>query len=226
MTAAAVYRGKTKSVGPGTEPDTLEVRYLDHVLGENGVIDPGADRVLLSLPGKGVKTAEAAARILARLEGAGIKTHFLRRLADDVLLVRRARRFPLEIVVRNREWGSYLRRHPRALPLSFLNGLTECFYKCDEEGDPLTSFDEAVTRQWIPRGRVETVVDLARRINELLLVDYDIVDFKVEFGLIAGEVAVIDELSADSMRLGCDGGVLGYEATMNLLAAPSGKSRE
>lgn len=217
MTREPVYLGKTKEVFARGKGELI-FRYRDTVLGRDGKIDPGADSILLELPGKGVKAAAAAEGFFLLLREAGLPTHFRRRLSADEILYRRAERFPLEVVVRNYAWGSYLRRYGSTPALLPLGGLIECFHKCDAAEDPCISFPQAVAAGLIPPERVEDVRDLARRVNEVLCGRFEILDFKVEFGVIAGETVLIDELSADSLRLLHEGRVLDYPETLDYLS--------
>jgi phosphoribosylaminoimidazole-succinocarboxamide synthase len=216
--------GKTKEIHTATTPGHLVIRYRDTVLGTNGVIDPGANEVLLEIPEKGEKTCDAAVAFFGQCREAGVPTHFVRRLDARSILVRAAHRFPVEVVLRNFAYGSYLRRHPGTPPLAPLDGLIEFFVKDDAAGDPLIGRDEAVAAGLMPAAMVAPVIEWTRRVAALLGRDHEVVDFKVEFGMVDGALTLIDEVSADSLRLRAEGNVLDYPATLERLAnAAAGK---
>lgn len=218
--AARLIRiGKTKEIHAATTPGRLVIRYRDTVLGANGAIDPGANAVLLEIPGKGEKTCSAAVAFFAACAAAGVPTHFIRRLDARSILVRAAQRFPIEVVLRNLAYGSYLRRHPATPPLAPLDGLIEFFVKDDAAGDPLIGRDAAVAAGLMPAEMIAPVIDLTRRVAVLLGEGREVVDFKVEFGIVDGALMLIDEVSADSLRLHAGGAVLDYRATLECLAA-------
>ncbi len=213
-----LYSGKTKEVFAAYTPGHLLIRYRDTVLGENGVINPGANAVLCEIPGKGELTCAAAVRFFERCAAAGIPTHFIRQHDDHSIIVHAVQRFPLEFVVRNFAYGSYLRRHPETPSLQPLDELLELFLKDDAAGDPLISLPDAVAAGHIPADCVDAAVALTRQVSRMLLQYYAVVDFKVEFGLLDGRVVLIDEVSADSIRLRQGGDVLSYPDTLALLA--------
>ena len=70
----------------------------------------------------------------------------------------------------------------------------------------------------MPAEMVAPVLDLTRRVALLLGRRHEVVDFKGEYGLVDGALTLIDEISADSLRLRAGNGVLDYRSTLERLA--------
>lgn len=90
------------------------------------------------VPGKEVHVTTATCNIFLLLNRRGIPTHFYDRMNDDSYLVRLLLMSPIEIVVRERAFGSYLKRNPNAKEGSaFKQPIVEFFYKNNDMHDPM-----------------------------------------------------------------------------------------
>ena len=69
-----VYQGKTKDVFE-LDNGNYMLKFKDDVTGENGVFDPGANTVGLSIDGIGKANLKTSVYFFEILEAAGIKTH-------------------------------------------------------------------------------------------------------------------------------------------------------
>jgi phosphoribosylaminoimidazole-succinocarboxamide synthase len=149
------------------------------------------------------------------------KTHLVERLDAAVLRCRRAQAFPVELVVRGRLAGSLLREpaatrghayglriDPAIAPYAAFPEpiVTPTTKEAVGVHDQPCSLDDLVGAGRIARRHVDRVVEIARALFRLGAAHADahglvLVDTKYEFGLIDGEVAVIDEVhTADSSR--------------------------
>src|SRR5690554_838690 len=71
-----VYEGKTKDVF-ALENGNYCLVFKDDVTGENGVFDPGANTVGLSIEGIGKGNLMVSAMFFEMLKNAGIQTHYI-----------------------------------------------------------------------------------------------------------------------------------------------------
>lgn len=71
-----VYTGKTKNVYE-LENGNYMLEFKDDVTGENGVFDPGANTVGLSIEGIGKSNLKMSVHFFEILKAAGIKTHYV-----------------------------------------------------------------------------------------------------------------------------------------------------
>ena len=187
-----LYEGKAK-VLYREGPDTLRVYFKDEATAFNaqkrGVI-----------PGKGVVNNKVSAALFRYLEAHGVKTHFLE------MRVRRVEILPLEVILRFRAAGSFARRYGLKEGTPLKMPLLEFSLKNDALGDPLICENAVLALGLAGEEELEAVKRTALRVGELLKAFFaerglELVDFKLEFGRLGGEVLLADEISPDTMRL-------------------------
>ncbi|WP_297552862.1 phosphoribosylaminoimidazolesuccinocarboxamide synthase [Thermococcus sp.] len=199
-----IYSGKTKDVyedGP-----YLIFHFKDTVLGREGREDSGGNEVIGEKEGKGSLVLKQTEFFFRLLERNGVKTHFVGRIDERKARFLKAERIPLEVIYRELAYGSFLRRYKGwAKPFQRL-GIVEFTLKDDSLDDPLIA-EEAITALGIAgREEVEEMKETTRKVARVLR-DFlsskglQLVDFKLEFGRLDGELIVIDELSGDTMRV-------------------------
>lgn len=215
-TSEKIYSGKTKDLFALANGNILLV-FKDDVTGDNGVIDPGANTVIGKVEGKGRKSLAMTDYFFKRLHAANISTHLVQLdLEKGTMEVRRAEPLGksisgtggLEFVCRTRPWGSFLRRYqPYIADVNAnLDYLVEITVKDDERGDPLINDDTLVALGLVSPAHLAQAKDITRQVCRIVEADLrekdlTLVDMKIEIGLVDGEVVVIDEVSADAMRV-------------------------
>lgn len=194
-----LYEGKAKRVFRSSDPALYIVEYKDDATAFNGVKKA-------QILGKGAINNAITSRIFPMLECEGVPTHFVGQLSEIEQLVKAVHIIPVEIIVRNLAAGSFAKRlglkegTPLKIPV-----LEHC-YKSDALGDPLISRDAPVALGWCSEDDLETIRLLALRVNSVLLHFFlergvRLVDFKLEFGKLAGgQVILADEISPDTCR--------------------------
>ena len=211
-----IYSGKTKDLYALPGGNVLLV-FKDDVTGENGVIDPGANTVIGQVEGKGRKSLAMTDYFFKRLHAANIPTHLVQLdLEKGTMEVRRAEplgkdingKGGLEFVCRTRPWGSFVRRYQQYIRDAErkLDYLVEITVKDDERSDPLINDDTIVALGLASPAQLEQAKDITRRVCRIVEADLNekgltLIDMKIETGLVDGEVVVIDEISADAMRV-------------------------
>ena len=220
-TSEKIYSGKTKDLYALPNSNILLV-FKDDVTGEDGVIDPGANTVIGKVAGKGRKSLVMTDYFFKCLHAADIPTHLVRvDLDKGAMEVRRAEPLGcdisgaggLEFICRTRPWGSFLRRYHQYIRDRHqqLDYLVEITIKDDERGDPLINDDTIVAIGLVTQDHLEQAKELTRRVCRIVEADLrdtglTLIDMKIEIGLVDGEVVVIDEVSADAMRVMDDEG--------------------
>lgn len=161
-----------------------------------------------TIAGKGVVNNRVSGHLFRLLEQRGVATHFVEVIGDREMLVRGARVFKLEVVVRNIAAGSLSKRLGLTEGTVLPGPVVETYYKDDELHDPLINDDHIRIMKLATPDEVETMRAIAFRVNEILsghLADrgIDLVDFKLEFGISEGEgrLLLVDEISPDTCRL-------------------------
>ena len=232
-TSEKIYSGKTKDLYAQPNGNILLV-FKDDVTGENGVIDPGANTVIGQVEGKGRKSLAMTEHFFRRLHEAGVATHLVHiDLEQSSMEVRRAEplgkdingRGGLEFICRTRPWGSFLRRYQNYIGDAgrALDYLVELTIKDDERGDPLINDDAVVALGLLSPTHLEQSKELTRQVCRIVEADLRargliLIDMKIEIGFVDGEVVVIDEVSADAMRvMNSEGTVLDHETLLRTL---------
>jgi phosphoribosylaminoimidazole-succinocarboxamide synthase len=209
-----LYSGKTKDVFLQDDGNVL-LYFKDAVTGAEGRIDSGANEVIGEVEGKGNASLCLTIHFFNLLQKAGIPTHFLKvGPKENTIIVKHARSFNLEVICREKAWGSFVRRYGKyAKEGTPLQSLVEFTLKDDERGDPLITEDALVALDIASREIVDYMKDTARKATTIIKDDLasrglELIDIKYEFGEVEGKAMIIDEVSGDSMRVVKDGKVL------------------
>lgn len=194
-----VYEGKAKIVYPGPEAGTYRVYYKDDATAFNA-------QKRGTIAGKGVVNNRISAQLFRYLESQSVPTHFLRELSEREMLVRQVEIVPLEVIVRNRAAGTFSKRYGVEEGTPLARPLVEFSLKSDALGDPLIYDEAALALGLLSEEELGRIRELSLRVNELLRAFFlerglELIDFKLEFGRLGGEIVLADEISPDTMRL-------------------------
>ena len=206
-----LYTGKTKNVYRADANQVL-LRFKDDVTGENGVFDPGANTVGLTIEGAGQSGLRMTKHFFELINAAGIRTHYVQAGIDQATMtVREAKVFGkgLEVICRYRAVGSFLRRYGAYCESGQpLDAFVEITIKDDERGDPTISADALHMLGILSPQEYEILTSQTKEIcgiikDELAKKDLELYDIKLEFGRDAetGEIMLIDEISGGNMRV-------------------------
>ncbi|WP_213421180.1 phosphoribosylaminoimidazolesuccinocarboxamide synthase [Bhargavaea massiliensis] len=210
-----IYEGKTKDVYE-LEDGTIQLKFKDDVTGEDGVFDPGANTVGLTIEGAGRAGLRMTEYFFGKLAEAGVPTHFIAAdLDNQTMNVRKADVFGkgLEVICRYRAVGSFLRRYGAyAEEGQALDAFVEVTIKDDERQDPPISKDALVELGILDAREYDTLKQLTKQISGIVKVELadrglELYDIKLEFGRDAetGDILLIDEISGGNMRVYKDG---------------------
>lgn len=206
-----IYEGKTKNIYKGEDGNYL-LKFKDDVTGRDGVFDPGANQVGLSIEGMGNAGLRLTVYFFEILKKLGVSTHYVSSDIDNnIMTVKPATVFGkgLEVICRYKAVGSFIRRYGLyAKEGQDLNGYVEFTLKDDDRNDPLITKEGLEVLSILKNGEYETIVALTKKIcyvirGELAKKGLELYDIKLEFGRVAGEekVVLIDEISAGNMRV-------------------------
>ncbi len=206
-----VYTGKTKDVYQ-LDNGTIKLLFKDDVTGEDGVFDPGANTVGLTVEGAGKSGLKMTTYFFEKLQEQKIPTHYIESDLDEVsMIVKNAQMFGngLEVICRYRAVGSFYRRYGAYCKEGqSLDGFVEVTIKDDERGDPPISKEALVTLQLLNREEYNEIEKRTKQISmivktELKRKQLELYDIKLEFGRdqTTGEIMLIDEISGGNMRV-------------------------
>ena len=192
------YEGKAKRVYDTDQKEYFWVAYKDDATAFNGekkgqIVD------------KGQVNNQLSALFFEELEKAGIPTHFVRLLSDRDMLVHRLDMIPLEVVVRNIVAGSLSKRLGVEEGFVLPRPVVELYYKDDALGDPLVNESHVEAMGWANADVVREIQALGLKVNSVLQTilvksGIELIDFKLEFGILDGKVYLGDEISPDTCR--------------------------
>ena len=213
-----VYKGKTKDVYSLDSGDYL-LKFKDDACGEDGVFEPGANTVGLSIEGMGLGGLRLTEFFFQKIRAAGIPTHYISSDTQKAeMTVVPARMFGngLEVICRYKAVGSFMRRYGMyAKEGQPLDAFVEITLKDDERNDPPITKDALEMLGLLTPEEYETLVSLTKRISgiirdELAAKGMELYDIKLEFAYGRdNEIMLIDEISAGNMRACIDGKKVG-----------------
>lgn len=194
-----MYEGKAKKVYRTSDPDELIQFFKDDATAFNA-------QKRGTIHDKGILNNQISEHLFQLLESRGIPTHFVGRVDDRSMRIKRLKMIPLEVVVRNVTAGSLSKRLGLPDGRELFPPLVELYYKDDALGDPLINEDHVRILKAAEPEQLPVIRDLALKINEILVPFFDernlvLVDFKLEFGLFRGMIVLGDEIGPDTCRL-------------------------
>ena len=208
-----IYTGKTKDVFE-LDNGNYMLQFKDTVTGENGVFDPGANTVGLSIDGIGKQNLKMSEIFFNILKEKGIKTHFVScDVENGTMEVLPAKNFGhgLEVICRLKAVGSFHRRYGDYIALgSPLDAYVEMTFKNDEKGDPLVTKDALAMLGVMSEAQYDETKRQTQEITRIVADEFkkiglDLYDIKFEFGYNNDEVILIDEIASGNMRVYKDG---------------------
>ncbi len=194
-----LYEGKAKKIYKTDDPNLLIAEYKDSATAFDAIKKA-------TITGKGVLNNTLASFFFELLNREGIPTHFVKKLSDREMLVKKVEIIPVEVVVRNIAAGSIVKRLGIEKGKPFNPPLIEFYLKNDELHDPIICEQHIYALELAKPEEVRVMKELALKVNEVLkkfMEEHGIilVDFKLEFGRLPdGTVILADEISPDTCR--------------------------
>ncbi|MFV9997656.1 MAG: phosphoribosylaminoimidazolesuccinocarboxamide synthase [Arsenophonus endosymbiont of Dermacentor nuttalli] len=196
---AELYRGKAKTVYLTDDPNLLVLEFRNDTSALDGERIEQFER-------KGMINNKFNYFIMQKLAQAGIPTQMERLLSDTESLVKKLTMIPVECVIRNRAAGSLVKRLGIEEGTLLEPPIFDLFLKNDVQHDPMINDSYCETFGWVSKAHLSKMKQLSYQANEVLNTLFDkaqliLVDFKLEFGLLNGQVVLGDEFSPDGSRL-------------------------
>ena len=211
-----VYKGKTKDIYKLSDGN-YQLKFKDDVTGADGVFDPGANTVGLSIEGMGIGGLRLTEYFFRKIQEAGIPTHYIDSdIANATMTVRPAEVFGkgIEVICRFRAVGSFIRRYGAyAEEGRPLDAFVEVTLKDDVREDPPITKDALDMLGILTAEEYEELKVLTQKIcllirDDLALKGLELYDIKLEFGRVDGRIVLIDEVSGGNMRVYKEGKIV------------------
>lgn len=210
-----IYKGKTKDVYSTANENEVLLKFKDDVTGEDGVFDPGANTVGLTIEGVGKSGLKMTTYFFEILNQKQIPTHFVSSdIENQSMVVKKANVFGkgLEVICRYKAVGSFLRRYGAYCEEGQdLDAFVELTIKDDERGDPTISKQALKMLNILNEEEYEEIekrtIEICQIVkDELAKKGLELYDIKLEFGRDhEGNIMLIDEISGGNMRVYKDG---------------------
>ncbi len=206
-----IYKGKTKDIYDKGDGLCL-LKFKDDVTGTNGVFEPGADTVALSIKGAGRASLRISKYFFEKINAAGFCSHYVSAdLEANTMTVKRAEMFGdgVEVILRYRAVGSFVRRYGKYCKEGDrLASYVEMTLKDDMRNDPLITAEGLEILNIMDKTEYAKLVVLTKQIGllvkDILAADnLELYDIKFEFGKLGKDknIALIDEISGGNMRV-------------------------
>jgi phosphoribosylaminoimidazole-succinocarboxamide synthase len=194
-----IYEGKAKILYETDAPE-----YLIQYFKDDATAFDATKRG--TIKEKGVCNNFISSRLFEELEKEGIPTHFVRRLSDREMLVKRVTIIPVEVTIRNIVAGGMAKLLGLEEGRVLVEAVLEYHYKNDTLHDPLLNDYHILALKIATLGELRTIEERSFKINEILKEFFeprnlDLVDFKLEFGKADTQILLADEISPDTCRL-------------------------
>ncbi|PHJ14446.1 phosphoribosylaminoimidazole-succinocarboxamide synthase [Fervidobacterium sp. SC_NGM5_G05] len=193
-----ISEGKTKKVEDlGSE---VILHFKDDITAGDGAKHDVLEK-------KGTICSEITSRLMKYLNEKGVHTMFLEYLPPNKIRAKKLKMIPLEVIVRFKKAGSFIRRYGGNEGEELPAPLVEFTYKNDQLHDPLMCVEHlevlGITNREIALKIIEEAKKAGIHLKEFFEKHgLELWDMKFEFGIDEnGQVCLGDEISPDTMRL-------------------------
>src|SRR5882724_11549989 len=193
-----IYEGKAKKLYTTDDPDLLIQYFKDDATAFNA-------KKRGTIEEKGILNNRMSEIFFGLVEQAGVRTHFVKRLSDREMLVRRLQIVPVETVTRNIIAGSLAKRMGLEEDGDLPRPIVEYYYKSDPLDDPMINEDHFYAFGLATESELAKIRKMVLQVNDVLKQFLDargilLVDAKFEFGPHKGEILLGDEICPDTCR--------------------------
>jgi len=194
-----IYEGKAKKLYETKDKDLVIQEFKDDAT----AFDATKRGTIMN---KGVVNNKLSETIFKLLSKKGIPTHFVERLNDRDMLVKKVEIVPIEVTMRNIVAGGMAKLLGLTEGIILKEPVLEYHYKEDKLHDPLINEYHARAIGIADDKELGAIKKYSFKINEVLKKFFDskgliLVDFKLEFGKFKGKIILADEISPDTCRL-------------------------
>ena len=195
-----IYEGKAKKVFSHDDPDKVIIEFKDDATAFNALKKA-------KFEGKGKLNCLISSRIFELLKKNNIPTHFLELKNENIMIAKKIKVIPLEIVLRNIAYGSLCKQTTIKSGTVLTKPLIDIYLKNDELNDPIITKDRIELMKILSSKDLDSIINLTLKINEILKsffkdIQLQLVDFKLEFGYdFKNNILLGDEISPDNCRL-------------------------
>lgn len=196
-----LYEGKAKRIFSVREDDQLLWQEFKNSLTAFNGVKKGEFDV------KGSLNRDISTQIFKYLAKNQIPSHMVKTIDDNVMITKKLKMIPLEVVMRNIVAGSLKKKFDIPEGTEINPALVEFYYKNDALNDPFISDDQILMLKILEPDQIAQIKKLGILVNKHLKeyfakINILLVDFKIELGMDEKRnIILADEISPDSCRL-------------------------
>ena len=194
-----IYEGKAKKVYKTGDPNLLIQEFKDDAtafdatkrgtIKEKGIVNNRISEILFEL-----------------LESKEVATHFVKKLSEREMLIKKLKIIPIEVTIRNIVAGGMAKALGLEEGMPLKEAVLEYHYKEDKLHDPLINEYHIRAIGVASSADLDFIRQTSFEINNILKEFFDkknlcLVDFKLEFGRHKNKILLGDEISPDTCRL-------------------------
>ena len=194
-----VYEGKGKKMYSTDEPEQLIQEFKD----DAAALDSAKKG---TIKGKGAINTTISSFLFRYLESYHVPTHFLKKLSDTQILVKKLDIIPIEIVVRNGVTAEHAKKYDVDENNDLAQAVVEYYLKDDEREDPMINEEHVVAFGHATDEEIDRIRRFAVKINAVLKSFFmrrqlKLIDFTLEFGRHKDKILLADGVTLDSLSL-------------------------
>jgi len=194
-----LYEGKAKYLYLTDDPNIIIQEFKDDLTAFNGTKRSSFD-------GKGAICNAISTYMFEYLENYHVPTHFVKKLTNAQMAVKRLEMIPIEVVVRNVATASLAKTYNLEEGKVLKYPIVEYFLKDDRLGDPMINEHHAYAMGYATPEEMKMISRVASKVNAIFKSFFDrrglmLVDFKLEFGKSERSLLIGDEISPDTCRV-------------------------
>ncbi len=194
-----LYEGKAKKLYLTEDPHLIIQEFKDDLTAFNGTKRGRFE-------GKGAVCNAISIYLFEYLENYHVPTHFVRRVSDTEMLVKRLEMIPIEVVVRNIATATLAKTYNLEEGKVLDYPIIEYFLKDDRLGDPMINEHHAYAMGYATPEEMKSIARIASKVNAIFKSFFDrrgliLVDFKIEFGKAEKSLLIGDEITPDTCRI-------------------------
>jgi len=193
-----LVEGKTKKLYTVKEQNQLVMEFLNTLKGDSKQKD--------TLKGKGAINTEISAFMFEYLASYNVPTHYIRKLDEKSLLVKKLDMIPIRLVIWNIATGNLAKR------IGFKDGtiletpVLELYLKNTKLRNPFINDYHAYTLGLCDRNEMDVIIRIGSKVNAVLKSFFarkklSLAYFSLEFGRYENQIMLGDEISPDTFSI-------------------------
>jgi phosphoribosylaminoimidazole-succinocarboxamide synthase len=194
-----VYEGRGKKVYETDNVNQIILEFKDETFNYD-------EKTKKSIKNRGVINAQVSSYLFRYLESYHVPSHFIEQISDKSILVRKLNMIPVEIVIHNIAAGSLVKRFNIDEGKELECPIIEYYLKDEEKQNTMINENHLVSFGHATAEEIKEIHRFSSKINAVLRDffrrrNFNLVEFRVEFGRKDSKVILGDELSLDTLQI-------------------------